>query len=206
MITQLVFRDLIFFILTAFAFLVTFLVTVGAYKRGNKKDFCFYLFTLILFVGVLTTTPFLEVKSKVSEEQYTKFDFLKKDKQTTLTLKNEKDSKKFMFDNTDVDLDLSTKLIGLGNVTYTTPVTAPDKEKDSTLTVDTRLFLFKKENTFTVTYKRYSTQTVSFFDVLFNKKLKKENVTDSQVTIEMSENKVNETKEAKKDLDFEYHQ
>lgn len=206
MITQLVFRDLIFFILTAFAFLVTFLVTVGAYKRGNKKDFCFYLFTLILFVGVLTTTPFLEVTSKVSEEQYTKFDFLKKDKQTTLTLKNEKDSKKFIFDNTDVDLDLSTKLIGLGNVTYTTLVTAPDKEKDSTLTVDTRLFLFKKENTFTVTHKRYSTQTVSFFDVLFNKKLKKENVTDSQVTIEMSENKVNETKEAKKDLDFEYHQ
>lgn len=206
MITQLVFRDLIFFILTAFAFLVTFLVTVGAYKRGNKKDFCFYLFTLILFVGVLTTTPFLEVTSKVSEEQYTKFDFVKKDKQTTLTLKNEKDSKKFVFDNADVDLDLSTKLIGLGNITYTTPVTTPDKEKDSTLTVDTRLFLFKKENTFTVTYKRYSTQTVSFFDVLFNKKLKKENVTDSQVTIEMSENKVNETKEAKKDLDFEYHQ
>ena len=151
MITQLVFRDLIFFILTAFAFLVTFLVTVGAYKRGNKKDFCFYLFTLILFVGVLTTTPFLEVKSKVSEEQYTKFDFLKKDKQTTLTLNNEKDSKKFMFDNTDVDLDLSTKLIGLGNVTYTTPVTAPDKEKDSTLTVDSRLFWSQKENVFTVT-------------------------------------------------------
>lgn len=206
MITQLVFRDLIFFILTAFAFLVTFLVTVGAYKRGNKKDFCFYLFTLILFVGVLTTTPFLEVTSKVSEEQYTKFDFVKKDKQTTLTLKNEKDSKKFVFDNSDVDLDLSTKLIGLGNVTYTTSVIAPDKKKDSTLIVDTRLFLFKKENTFTVTYKRYSTQTVSFFDVLFNKKLKTENVTDSQVTIEMSENKVNETKEAKKDLDFEYHQ
>ena len=204
MITQLVFRDLIFFILTAFAFLVTFLVTVGAYKRGNKKDFCFYLFTLILFVGVLTTTPFLEVKSKVSEEQYTKFDFLKKDKQTTLTLNNEKDSKKFMFDNTDVDLDLSTKLIGLGNVTYTTPVTAPDKEKDSTLTVDSRLFWSQKENVFTVTYKRYS--TVTFLDVLLNKKLKTGKVTDSQVTIEMSEKKIGETKETKKDLDFEYHQ
>lgn len=206
MITQLVFRDLIFFILTAFAFLVTFLVTVGAYKRGNKKDFCFYLFTLILFVGVLTTTPFLEVTSKVSEEQYTKFDFVKKDKQTTLTLKNEKDNKKFMFDNTDVDLDLSTKLIGLGNVTYTTPVTAPDKEKDSTLTVDSRLFWSQKENVFTVTYKRYSTQTVTFLDVLLNKKLKTEKVTDSQVTIEMSGKKIDETKETKKDLDFEYQQ
>lgn len=206
MITQLVFRDLIFFILTAFAFLVTFLVTVGAYKRGNKKDFCFYLFTLILFVGVLTTTPFLEVKSKVSEEQYTKFDFLKKDKQTTLTLKDKNENKKFVFKNSEVDLDLSTKLIGLGNITYTTPVTAPDKEKDSTLTVDTRLFLFKKENTFTVTYKRYSTQTVTFLDVLLNKKLKAEKVTDSQATIEMSGKKMDETKKVKKDLDFEYHQ
>lgn len=206
MITQLVFRDLIFFILTAFAFLVTFLVTVGAYKRRNKKDFCFYLFTLILFVGVLITTPFLEVTSKVSEEQYTKFDFVKKDKQTTLTLKNEKDSKKFVFNNSDVDLDLSTKLIGLGNVTYTTPVTVPDKEKDSTLTVDSRLFWSQKENVFTVTYKRYSTQTVTFLDVLLNKKLKTEKVTDSQVTIEMSEKKISDEKKVEKDLDFEYHQ
>ena len=155
---------------------------------------------------MLTTTPFLEVTSKVSEEQYTKFDFVKKDKQTTLTLKNEKDSKKFVFDNADVDLDLSTKLIGLGNITYTTPVTTPDKEKDSTLTVDTRLLLSQKENVFTVTYKRYSTQTVTFLDVLLNKKLKAEKVTDSQVTIEMSEKKVTETEKTKKDLDFEYHQ
>lgn len=206
MITQLVFRDLIFFILTAFAFLVTFLVTVGAYKRGNKKDFCFYLFTLILFVGVLTTTPFLEVTSKVSEEQYTKFDFVKKDKQTTLTLKNKNDNKKFVFKNSEVDLDLSTKLIGLGNIIYTTPVTAPDKEKDSTLTVDTRLFLSQKENVFTVTYKRYSTQTVTFLDVLLNKKLKAEKVTDSQVIVEMSRNKISDKKKVEKDLDFEYHQ
>lgn len=206
MITQLVFRDLIFFILTAFAFLVTFLVTVGAYKRGNKKDFCFYGILLFLMIGVLATNPFLEVKSKVSEEQYTKFDFVKKDKHTTLTLKDKNENKKFVFNNSEVDLDLSTKLIGLGNVTYTTPVTNPDKEKDSTLTVDTRLFLFKKENTFTVTYKRYSTQTVTFLDVLLNKKLKAEKVTDSQATIEMSGKKMDETKKVKKDLDFEYHQ
>lgn len=206
MITQLVFRDLIFFILTAFAFLVTFLVTVGAYRKGNKKDFWLYSFLLFLMIGVLATNPFLEVTSKVSEEQYTKFDFVKKDKQTTLTLKDKNENKKFVFKNSEVDLDLSTKLIGLGNITYTTPVTTPDKEKDSTLTVDTRLFLFKKENTFTVTYKRYSTQTVTFLDVLLNKKLKAEKVTDSQATIEMSGKKMDETKKVKKDLDFEYHQ
>lgn len=206
MITQLVFRDLIFFILTAFAFLVTFLVTVGAYRRGDKKDFCFYAFLLFLMIGVLVTNPFLEVKSKVSEEQYTKFDFVKKDKQTTLTLKDKNENKKFVFKNSEVDLDLSTKLIGLGNITYTTPVTTPDKEKDSTLTVDTRLFLFKKENTFTVTYKRYSTQTVTFLDVLLNKKLKAEKVTDSQATIEMSGKKISDEKKVEKDLDFEYYQ
>lgn len=166
----------------------------------------FLSFYSYFICGGVTTTPFLEVTSKVSEEQYTKFDFVKKDKQTTLTLKNEKDSKKFVFNNSDVDLDLSTKLIGLGNVTYTTPVTAPDKEKDSTLTVDSRLFWSQKENVFTVTYKRYSTQTVTFLDVLLNKKLKTEKVTDSQVTIEMSEKKVAETEKTKKDLDFEYHQ
>lgn len=206
MITQLIWKDLFLFILIVFALSVTFLVTVGAYRRGKKKDFCFYGALLFLMIGVLATNPFLEVKTKVSEEQYTKFDFVKKDKQTTLTLKGEKDSKKFVFNNSNVDLDLSTQLIGLGNVTYTTPVTTPDREKDSTLTVDTRLFLSQKENIFTVTYKRYSTQTVSFFDVLLNKKLKTEKVTDSQVTIEMSEKKVVETDKTKKDLDFEYHQ
>lgn len=205
MITQLVWKDLFLFVLIIFTLLVTFLVTVKSYKK-DKKDFCFYGLLLFLMIGVLATNPFLEVTSKVSEEQYTKFDFVKKDKQTTLTLKNEKDNKKFVFDNADVDLDLSTKLIGLGNVTYTTPVTAPDKEKDLTLTVDSRLFWSQKENVFTVTYKRYSTQTVTFLDVLLSKKLKTEKVTESQVTIEMSEKKISDEKKVEKDLDFEYHQ
>ena len=205
MITQLVWKDLFLFVLMIFTLLVTCLVTVKSYKK-DKKYFCFYGLLLFLMIGVLATNPFLEVKSKVSEEQYTKFDFVKKDKQTTLTLKDKNENKKFVFKNSEVDLDLSTKLIGLGNITYTTPVTAPDKEKASTLTVDSRLFWSQKENVFTVTYKRYSTQTVTFLDVLLNKKLKTEKVTDSQVTIEMSEKKVAETEKTKKDLDFEYHQ
>ena len=205
MITQLIFRDLILFILGIFITLIIFLNIVKCYKE-DKKDFYLYSFLFILVVGVLTTNPFLEVKSKVSDEQYTKLDFVKKDKYTTLTLRGENGYKKFIFDNADVEGDLSAKLIGLGNISYTTPVTAPDKEKDSTLTVDTRLFLLKKENTFTVTYKRYSTQLVTFLDVILNKKLKEQKITDSQVTIEMSEKKLSENKKEKENLDFEYHQ
>ena len=105
MITQLVWKDLFLFVLIIFTLLVTFLVTVKSYKK-DKKDFWLYSFLLFLMIGVLATNPFLEVTSKVSEEQYTKFDFVKKDKQTTLTLKNENDSKMFVFNNSDVDFDL----------------------------------------------------------------------------------------------------
>ena len=96
MITQLVWKDLFLFVLIIFTLLVTFLVTVKSYKK-DKKDFCFYGLLLFLMIGVLATNPFLEVTSKVSEEQYTKFDFVKKDKQTTLTLKNENQFFSYLF-------------------------------------------------------------------------------------------------------------